>query len=108
MNIKSKNDFLIVELEGEIDEYICSSIKPEIDFEYKEKGMKNMIFDFDKTTFIDSSTLGMLLGRYKRVSENDGEVFISGAKEQVDKVLEISDIYKLIRPYKNVDEIINE
>ena len=64
-----------------------------------------MVFDFKNTTFIDSSGIGMMLGRYKKVSENNGKVYITGATNQVNKVFEISDIYKLITPCKNIDDL---
>ncbi len=105
MNIKTENKYLIVELDGEIDEYVCSDLKEDIDIAYNNSKAIDMIFDFKKTTFIDSSGVGMILGRYKKVAENRGRVFISGATNQVDKVFAISDIYRLIPQYKNIHDI---
>lgn len=105
IKIETKNSDLIIKLKGELDEYICSIIKAQIDYEYKLNLSKDIIFDFKEVTFIDSSTLGMVIGRYKKALENGGRVYIVGAKNQVEKIFEISNISSIISRFNNINEI---
>lgn len=105
IEIEMNENDLIVKLKGELDEYVCSNIKIQIDYEYKANLLKNIIFDFENVTFIDSSTLGMIIGRYKKVIENGGKVYIVGAKNQVEKIFQISNISSIISRFNNINEI---
>lgn len=106
MNIKCEGDYMIVELDGEIDEYVSEEIKLKIDEAYNDVKGKDLILDFNKVDFVDSSGIGLILGRYKKVLENNGKVYVVGMQEQVQKVFEISDIYRLVTPYKNMEDLI--
>ncbi|MDE4541720.1 MULTISPECIES: anti-sigma F factor antagonist [unclassified Thermoanaerobacterium] len=107
MGIKfvEKNDTLIVKIKGELDHHTSDIFKDAINTEY-QKGFKNIILDFEKLNFMDSSGIGMILGRYKMAKDNDGKLAIVGANSQLLKVIELSGILRIINCYDTIEEAI--
>ena len=81
---------LVVKLSGEIDQSCASEIRSDIDREIQLKNVKNLIFDFGGVTFMDSSGIGVILGRYKQIKARGGKTMIVRPQPQVDKILELS------------------
>lgn len=54
---------MIAKIEGELDHHVAESIKNVIDEEYEKKSCKNLIFDFKNVNFMDSSGIGVIIGR---------------------------------------------
>ena len=85
---------LVVKLSGEIDQSCASEIRSDIDREIQLKNVKNLIFDFGGVTFMDSSGIGVILGRYKQIKARGGKTMIVRPQPQVDKILELSGLKK--------------
>lgn len=98
MNIKLENigTTLVVKLTGEIDHHTAPEIRDVIDREISINNTKNVVLDFDGVSFMDSSGIGMIVGRYKQISARGGKVMLIRVKPQVDKILEISGLKKLL------------
>ena len=82
--------------EQEIDHHICDIAKKEVDYEIQKNLPKTLIFDFKNVKFMDSSGIGMILGRYKHMLRLVGEVLVTNTSEKVRKILEMSGIQKII------------
>ncbi len=87
---------LVVKLAGEIDQSCTGEIRNDIDRELKLRHIKNLILDFAGVEFMDSSGIGMIIGRYKQIKARNGKTMIIRAKPQVDKILELSGLKKII------------
>ena len=59
---------LVMEITEEIDHHTANRIRSRADFEIEKNQPKKAIFDFNNVTFMDSSGIGMIIGRYKLVS----------------------------------------
>ena len=92
---------LVVKIAGEIDHHSAGQIRETIDSEIERKRVKNLVFDFDRVTFMDSSGIGVIIGRYKQVRAQGGKTLIIRAKPQVERLLEISGIKKIIETNGN-------
>lgn len=77
-------------ISGEVDMQIAPLWRDALDRELCETFARNLTFDFSEVSFIDSSGLGVLLGRYKKVSSRGGRVKILGANRQVYRILALS------------------
>ncbi len=99
MITKVRNNVLFVMLEGEIDSYSASHIREEVDRLFQINRLTHIIFDFENVTFMDSSGVGLLMGRYRTVSIGGGQVIIIKVRPEVDKIMKLSGIYKLIKNY---------
>lgn len=99
---------LIVALTGEIDHHTCVAIREAVDKTYQKKRAKNLLFDFEKVTFMDSSGIGMLMGRYRVVAIGGGKIGLYNVPKDIEKVLKMANIYKLMKAYSNKQEALKE
>lgn len=94
--IESIGTTLVVKLTGELDHHCCSEVRAAVDREIERSRSKNLIFDMDGVSFMDSSGIGIIIGRYKKINELGGRTLIIRAQPQVDRVLELSGIKKIL------------
>lgn len=87
---------LIAELAGEIDHHCCDRIRNDIDNQIALYEARYLILDFSKVTFMDSSGIGMVLGRYKKMKALGGTVTIRGAGRLVKQILDMSGVFTLM------------
>lgn len=87
---------LVLHLPTEIDHHSSREIRERTESYLREGQIRQLIFDFSQTTFMDSSGIGALLGRYKRMRERGGSVMIYGADPQIRRILRIAGVDKLI------------
>ena len=80
---------LIIGLPEEVDDHVCNGIREETD-RYISAGK------VQKTGFMDSSGIGILLGRYKRMHHMGGEVFVTGEDAKIRRLLRISGVYQVV------------
>ena len=97
---------LIIKITEEIDEFEVKEIRRKVDYEIERYSPKKVIFDFDRVTFMDSSGIGMIIGRYKQVTMFGGKMELTNLTESVRKIFELSGILRLI-PEVNLSEDIN-
>jgi len=98
---------LVVKLTGEFDMLIAEKLRREIDSRLEDKHVNNLIINLEKVTFIDSSGLGVIIGRYKKITAQKGRMYIVGASPSIEKILVFSGINKLIPIYQSEQDIIN-
>ena len=65
--------------------------------------MRHLIFDFSKISFMDSSGIGLIMGRYKKLQEN-GSISIAGANDSIQRIILISGLHKLVHICKDVSQ----
>lgn len=87
---------LVVKIDGEIDHHNIAKIKAEIEREMNLNNIVNLILDFDGVTFMDSSGIGMIAGRYKEINARGGKVMLIRVNRQIDKILEISGLKTIL------------
>ena len=91
-----KDKLLIFTITEEIDHHTSEKIRKRADYEIEIHIPKKVIFDFKNVTFMDSSGIGMIIGRYKLVSMFGGKFAIANVNKIVKKTLEMSGILKII------------
>lgn len=87
---------LIVTLPIEVDAYCCDKIRSEITQYLQNYDICRITFDFNRTRFMDSSGIGLLLYFYKRLKGQNGEVFLYGEDTRMEKILRMSGIYQIM------------
>lgn len=90
-----QNETLVATLAGEIDHHSADRIRSDIDDELRLYDVKDLVFDFSDVTFMDSSGIGVVLGRYKKIRASGGRVVIRNANSLVRKILEMSGVFML-------------
>ena len=91
-----RKNTLHVRLTGELDHSACTRLRPELDQLLSDRGIRRLIFDVTALQFMDSSGIGLLLGRYKLLSRRGGSVAVRGANARMDRVLRMAGVYQVI------------
>lgn len=99
-----KNRTLIIHLKEDLDHHNAIWIREKADKILEQKNVINIIFDFDKVSFMDSSGIGVIMGRYKKVIFIGGKIAVAGVSETINRIFTISGLYKIMGKYKGVDE----
>ncbi len=108
LEIKKQGDILIVSIYGEFDLSAADYCRRDIDQKMREYGAKHILFDLDGVTFIDSSGLGVILGRYRKVTEQGGKVAISNASPKILRILELAGLSRLISIYPDASDALRQ
>jgi len=93
---QKEDKLLYLKITEEIDHHSCEKIKKRADYEIQIHIPKKVIFDFENVNFMDSSGIGMVIGRYKLASMFGGKTSMVNVKPAIKKVFEMSGILKLI------------
>lgn len=96
--LKSKRhgDRLCVYLEGEIDHCIAGGLREEIEALLREPGIRALNLDFSGVSFMDSSGVGMIIGRYKTMVARGGTVSASGLHPPVDRLFHLAGLHRIL------------
>ncbi len=86
-NQEDKNWY--ISIEGEIDIETTKGLKNEIMLAYEEKE-DNIVLDFQKVKYLDSTGLGSIIGAYGKIKENGHQIEIINPKEHIVKLLKIT------------------
>lgn len=102
------NDNLIVTLEGELDHHTSEDARKEIDQQYYRNNLINIVLDLRGLSFMDSSGIGLIMGRYKNCTEKKGKMSIVSTGSNIHRILKMSGLLKLVNIYSNIDEAIRD
>ena len=91
---------LTVFLPHELDHHNAEEIRKESDHLIERNHIRYVIFDFAETNFMDSSGIGVIMGRYKRIYMLGGEVCAVHANERMKKILTMSGVTKIMQIYE--------
>jgi stage II sporulation protein AA (anti-sigma F factor antagonist) len=94
--LNSKKNTLIAHISGDFDLVKANQYREQIDRNLAETMSQNLLLDLAKTTFIDSSGLGVIMGRYRKVKANHGQMIIYGVSPRIRKIFELSGILSLM------------
>ena len=93
---------LIVLIDGELDLETAPLFKETVEKKLNQyESVRHLILDLEKVSFIDSSGLGAILGRYKRLSGQGGRISAIKVSPAAKRVLELSGLLKVMTIYEN-------
>ena len=101
------DDAYVIALAGEVDLYTAPEFKQQL-LDVIGKGGKDVIVDFSDTTFIDSTTLGVLVGGVKRLRTNDGQLSLVCSDRNITKIFEITGLDRVFTIYPTRDEAVSK
>ncbi|MGI5849823.1 MAG: STAS domain-containing protein [Christensenellales bacterium] len=100
IQVRQQSDHITAYLSGELDHHTADQVKAELDGIIKKFKNTNLVLDLKNLSFMDSSGLGVLLGRYKKLKGYGNSLYIKNANRQVEKVFNVSGIYRIIKKIK--------
>ena len=99
------NDAHVIALTGEVDLYTAPEFKQQL-LEVIAQGASSVIVDFTNTTFIDSTTLGVLVGGVKRLRTADGQLSLVCSDRNITKIFEITGLDRVFTIHATRDEAV--
>lgn len=100
MKYEVQENCLTIYLPGELDHHNAEEIRKRSDHLIDQNHIRYVIFDFSDTTFMDSSGIGVIMGRYKRIYMLGGEVCAVHTSERVKKILTMSGVTRIMQIYE--------
>lgn len=92
-----KRGTLTVALSGELDHRMAACVREEIDALIDDARVRHLVFDLSHLEFMDSSGIGLIIGRYKRLSRQGGSVAVSGPGARIDRLFQMSGVYQVVK-----------
>jgi anti-sigma B factor antagonist len=92
------DDAYVISLAGAVDLYTAPEFKQQL-LDAISQGARHVVVDFSDTTFIDSTTLGVLVGGVKRLRSNDGQLALVCSDRNITKIFEITGLDRVFTIY---------
>jgi stage II sporulation protein AA (anti-sigma F factor antagonist) len=96
MRVEREKNAVTVYLEGELDHCNAQQIRRIMDQAIADRTVKWLILDMEQMGFMDSSGIGVILGRYKQLRQRGGKMTVKNMNRQVEKVFKLSGMEQLI------------
>ena len=101
-----KGNVLVAEMFGELDHHAAQKVRADIDNTMETYGATELLFDFTKVTFMDSAGIGVILGRYRKLSVAGGKAAITGCSQTMRSILNMAGVFSLVDYFDRADEAI--
>ena len=108
MRTAIEKNILVIAPEGDIDHHSASRIRAEADRLLLCSGASSIAFDMSGVSFMDSSGIGMIIGRYRKIKILGGRIIIRNACPSVMRIIGLSGLGNIVTIEKEVEYEQNE
>lgn len=92
-----KDGYLLVHVPRELDHHLAGGLRMEADLLIDACQVRKVVFDFSGTEFMDSSGIGVIIGRSRNVGYYGGEVTARNLNERMKKIFMVSGLHKIVK-----------
>lgn len=96
LSYEKHRDRLTVRLNGELDHERVGPIRAELDALLCDQKVKHLILELSGVSFMDSSAIGLVIGRYKALARRGGRVSVAGTSPRVDRIFSMAGLYTIV------------
>ncbi|RHW41187.1 anti-sigma F factor antagonist [Neobacillus notoginsengisoli] len=97
IEMEVKGEVLCIRLSGELDHHTAEGLRTNATEAIEAHGIRHIVLNLEGLSFMDSSGLGVILGRYKQLKQLHGELVVCAVTPSVERLLEMSGLFKIIR-----------
>lgn len=97
-------DRLIVRMTGELDHCCAQTVRRELDMLIADPGVRRLILDFTALQFMDSSGIGVLLGRYRKIRDRGGQMGVIHMSRHIARIFHLSGMDRVIHQLDKPEE----
>jgi len=87
---------LFVRLKEDLDHSASIAIRPKLDQLLADRQIRHLVLDLKDLKFMDSSGIGLIIGRYKLMAKRGGSVKVKNADKRVDRIFQMAGLYQLV------------
>jgi stage II sporulation protein AA (anti-sigma F factor antagonist) len=92
-----KNDVLCIRLDGELDHHTAENLREQASSAIEKFNIHHIVLNLENLSFMDSSGLGVILGRYKQIKQVHGEMVVCAITPPIQRLFDMSGMFKIIR-----------
>ncbi len=98
MEIKTRvyKNALYVTMNGELDEHSATYTRETLDDILEKEKFNQVIVDLSELEFMDSTGIGVMIGRYKKLKNRDIPLYLTNPNKHIDKIFEMTGLYKIM------------
>ena len=98
MEVKFKqiDSTLYIMLIGELDDCAANYVRDVLDEYFSKNSFSNVVFEMSNLDFMDSTGIGVLIGRYKKLKSKNKNIFISNPSKTIEKIFNMSGIFEIM------------
>ena len=93
---KISNETLKILISGELDEYSASFARTILDDLFQNNEYSQIVIDLSELEFMDSTGIGVLIGRYKKLKEKQKNIYIMNPNKHIEKIFKMSGLYEIM------------
>jgi len=108
IKFSSRGSTLIALFTGELDHHFSEYARNKIERELLKSTTRNVVFDLTGLSFMDSSGIGVIVGRFANIKRLGGRTAIICNNPKICRILELSGIMKLMPVYENLDHALED
>lgn len=97
LRMEARGLYLLIHVIGELDHHYCEFARGRIDDYYDQCRALHMVFDFSGIDFMDSSAIGLILGRSKKASLLGGRVVLIHVSKRLHTIFSMAGLYRIVR-----------
>ncbi|WP_071460027.1 anti-sigma F factor antagonist [Bacillus massilinigeriensis] len=97
IDMEIKNDVLCIRLSGELDHHAAEELREKATDALESGNIRHIVLNLEALSFMDSSGLGVILGRYKQIKQHHGEMIVCAISAPVKRLFDMSGLFKIVR-----------
>lgn len=97
IEMEVKNDVLCIRLSGELDHHTAEDLRELATNAIEKYQIRHILLNLEHLSFMDSSGLGVILGRYKQIKQLHGEMVVCAISPAIQRLFDMSGLFKIIR-----------
>lgn len=97
IDLEVKHNVLCIRLVGELDHHTAEDLRTRVTDSLEKNSINHIILNLEHLSFMDSSGLGVILGRYKQIKNAGGEMVVCSISPAVKRLFDMSGLFKIIR-----------
>jgi stage II sporulation protein AA (anti-sigma F factor antagonist) len=95
--METKNDVLCIRLSGELDHHTADELREKAITVIEKNEIRHIVLNLEHLAFMDSSGLGVILGRYKQIKQVHGEMVVCAISPAIQRLFDMSGLFKIIK-----------
>ncbi|WP_141433397.1 anti-sigma F factor antagonist [Bacillus sp. 03113] len=97
IELEVKHEVLCIRLSGELDHHSSDELREKAIYAIEKNNIRHIVLNLEQLSFMDSSGLGVILGRYKQIKQLHGEMVVCAISPAIQRLFDLSGLFKIIR-----------
>lgn len=91
-----RDNYLMILMPREVDHYASEELRRQADRLMEDERVGHVVFDFSETDFMDSSGIGVIMGRYQKIACFGGKVIAVHVNDRIKRIIDMSGLHRFV------------